>query len=183
MREIKALVIAWLVAVLFANTIQPLSLGGESNKAGKAENFDLIYDNKTYIFSYPLDGRMMRNVTVKNTGTEYLELKGYINISGPGWTTPEFWLPFPQPCRLDLQPGEQNTIWTKIEWGESNLYKYLEENPIGEYNYTIQVNVSSNGITKSATMINTVRNYDFFNLHNLIKNAYVCGYVYDSLTN
>lgn len=102
---------------------------------------ELQYDATSVPFSYPLDPKLIRWITVKNDGG-YTELEFDATISGPGGFSivgnqlgvP----PLPQPGYLYLQPGESQRIWVTANWSELNPAPWTAGST---YDYRIDINV------------------------------------------
>jgi hypothetical protein len=144
------------------------------------EPLEILYDNRTYIFAYPLDHGIERNITVKNTGNSLLVLDAVINVSGTG-TNIERLTVFPQWPPLYLDPNEAQIIYVKVEWQEFNRSLWSE----GEsYEYEASLLLiyqlqDSQPVNTTITLTNEV-----YVISKAVSfNSAICGYVYDSSTN
>ena len=164
-------------------------------------DFQITYDDKTWNFTFPLEGKLCRNVTVKNIGDTLLVLDWCARLLGPdGFSFETIPGIFPQWPPLYLDPEESQIIYVNIAWNEIDRSNWVKD---GHYDYTLQIAVypfidlfyapdwdslPSNAIlvnlTNEVFVLDEREHFCYLPIgpYDVPPNAWVSGHVYDNVT-
>ena len=152
----KGIISLGLLAVFLFSMLVPFA----QQSASAQSTFTISYESRPYVYVYPFENEMDRNVTVTNTGGDYTQLEFNATIYGPnGFVEDGNSLgipPLPQPAYLYLQPGESNQIYVCVGWGDIDTsYWQVGAN----YTYTVELSVYPVGdpsLMQNANLTNIV---------------------------